>query len=173
MKSLRAPTKAPLNLLVRSPKDGNLVLRGWECFNMEEGGGRCEKLVGTYESYPIKIHLHLGGFILIPNRIWWMSGVHGKWPLLLHKIGHVSNTCMLTASWYWLRCHLLHWVGCKLIIIHEFDPRTCWLACQIKSMFVAMCIGRCGLHRYGWVMIGIQMLSSMSQWECWIFKSQS
>jgi hypothetical protein len=32
------------------------------------------------QTYPTKLHLHLGGFVLIPTRILWVSGLHGNAP---------------------------------------------------------------------------------------------
>jgi hypothetical protein len=43
---------------------------------------RVATVVGTYESYPTKLLVHLGGFAHIHNRIGWVSGLHGNSPLV-------------------------------------------------------------------------------------------
>jgi hypothetical protein len=39
---------------------------------------RIATVVGTYKPYPTKFHLHLGEFVHIPTRIWWVHDLHGN-----------------------------------------------------------------------------------------------
>ena len=50
---------------------------------------RWEWLVGTNKPYPTRFPLHLGGFVLIHIRIWWVSGLLGN-PPLKRFMGHGS-----------------------------------------------------------------------------------
>lgn len=51
---------------------------------------------GTYEPYPTRYRLHLGGALLIHTRIWWANGLHENLPLVPNCLPSGGAPCVST-----------------------------------------------------------------------------